>query len=127
MKPAYRSISALALLACLLFGCSKHQPTLSGGKPISYWITSAASGDQKLRREAVAKLGNAGSADPGVVPALVTALHDADPQVRVGAIIALLKIGPQAKQAAGDLDVLARSDRDAKIRAYATRALEKLR
>jgi hypothetical protein len=127
MKPVNFSIFALALLPCLFSGCGKPQPILSGGKPTSYWVTSAASGDIKLRREAVAKLGNAGGADPAVVPALVAALHDADSQVRGEAILALLKTGPKAKRAAGDLETLARSDRDGKIRVYAARALEKLR
>jgi hypothetical protein len=126
MKPVYYLIF-VALLSFLFSGCSKPQPILSGGKPTSYWVSCAASGDSKLRREAVVKLGNAGSADPAVVPALVTALHDADSQVRGEAILALLKAGPEAKRAAGDLEALARSDRDPKIRAYAARALEKLR
>jgi HEAT repeat protein len=127
MKPGYRSIFALVLLTSLLSGCTKPQPTLSGGKPIGYWVTSAASGNQKLRKEAVAKLGNAGSTDSAVVPVLVAALHDADSQVRGEAIFALLKVGPEAKRATGDLETLARNDRDAKIRTYAARALEKLR
>jgi hypothetical protein len=117
----------LLLTPFLFFGCNKSQPILSGGKPTSYWVTCAAGGDAKLRRTAVTKLGNAGSADPTVVPALVAALHDADSQVRGEAILALLKAGPDAKQAAGDLEALARNDRDSRIRAFAARAVEKLR
>jgi HEAT repeat protein len=126
MKPVSGSI-LLALLFCWFSGCGKPQPILSGGKPASYWVTSAASGDIKLRREAVAKLGNVGSSDSTVVPALIAALHDSDAQVRGEAIVALLKAGPEAKRAVGNLETLARSDRDGKIRAYAARALEKLR
>jgi HEAT repeat protein len=127
MKLIYHSIVAFAVLSCWLSGCNKPQPTLSGGKPTSYWVASASSGDKRLRKEAVTKLGNAGGADPAVVPALVAALHDSSTEVRGEAILALLKVGPDAKRAASDLEAMARTDRDAKIRAYAARALAKLR
>jgi len=83
--------------------------------------------DYKIRREAVAKLGNFGATDPGVVPALIGCLHDVDARVRGEAVLALAKIGPDAKRAIGDLDAMARQDRDAKVREYAARALERLR
>lgn len=114
-------------MLCPLTGCGKPRQVLSGGKPSGYWIAGAASPDKKLRKTAVAKLGNVGGVDPAIVPALVAALHDADAQVRSEAVIALLKAGPEAKRAAGDLQGLADHDRDAKVRSYAARALEKLR
>jgi len=61
------------------------------------------------------------------VPALATALHDADAQVRSEAILSLLKCGAAAKEAIGDLDEMQRKDPDAKVRAYAAKSLEKLK
>ena len=120
-------ILPLALLSCLISGCGKPRQVLSGGKPSSYWVAGAASPDKKLRKTAVAKLGNVGGADPAVVPTLVAALHDSDAAVRGEAVLALLKAGPDAKRASGDLQSLAQHDRDAKVRQYAARALDKLR
>ena len=50
-------------------------PTLAGGKPVSYWLRTLHDADPKERKEAADKLGNAGSADPAVCPALVEALQ----------------------------------------------------
>ena len=88
---------------------------------------NVTSPDKKLRKEAVEKLGNLGAASPEVLPALTSALHDADAQVRSEAVLALAKLGPNAKPAIHDLDALSQSDPDAKVRGYAAKALEKLR
>jgi HEAT repeat protein len=90
-------------------------------------LKNASSPDKKLRKEAVAKLGNFGAACPEVLQALTGALHDADAQVRGEAVLALAKLGPDARPAIPDLEALGRTDPDAKVRDYATRALEKLR
>ena len=128
MKLPFRHLPiVLIAVSCVLSGCGKSHVVLSGGKPPSYWVASVTSPDAKLRRTAVVKLGNVGDADPAVVPALVGALHDTDPRVRGDAVLALLKAGPAAKQGLCDLEDLARRDRDANVRGYAARAIEKLR
>jgi HEAT repeat protein len=109
-------------------GCGhKAGPALSGGKPPNYWVKNVSNPDKKIRREAVAKLGNLGAADPEVLPALTTALHDADSQVRGEAVLSLAKLGREAKPAIPDLEALSQRDPDAKVRDYAARTREKLR
>jgi HEAT repeat protein len=122
-----RLLILLTLISGLFSGCSKPQPILSGGKPPSYWVRNVSSPDKKLRKTAVMKLGNAGTAAADVVPALVGALHDADAQVRREAIFALCKVGPQARKALPELETMCRQDRDGRVRTCAARAVEKLR
>jgi HEAT repeat protein len=118
----------LTVAGIALSGCThKAGPALAGGKPPDYWVKNVTSPDKKLRKEAVEKLGNLGAASPEVLPALTSALHDADAQVRSEAVLALAKLGPNAKPAIHDLDALSQSDPDAKVRGYAAKALEKLR
>jgi HEAT repeat protein len=119
-------IATIAILATS--GCGhKAGPALSGGKPPNYWVKNISSPDKKIRREAVAKLGNLGAADPDVLPALTTALHDADSQIRGDAVLAIAKLGRDAKPAIPDLEAISKRDLDATVRDYATRTLEKLR
>ncbi len=119
MKHALPLVALLAIVA--LGGCThKTGSALAGGKPTDYWVKNVASPEKKLRKEAVAKLGNVGGSDPQVLPALRTALHDDDAQVRGEAVLALAKLGAAAKPAAADLEELARSDPDAKVRDYAS-------
>ena len=115
-----------ALLVVLASGCSKTPASLAGGKPVGYWIEALGGQDAKLRKTAVAKLGNVGSADPAAFPAVVKALNDADASVRCEAILALLKFGDQAQEAEAALTALHQRDRDAKVRDYAAKVLEKL-
>jgi HEAT repeat protein len=110
----------------LFSGCGKAQPTLAGGKPVSYWVKVLRGPDAKLRKKAAFKLGNVGPTDATVLPALVRALKDADAGVRCEAILAVLKCGDEAKEAVPALTEVQRQDRDAKVRAYAAKALEKL-
>jgi HEAT repeat protein len=108
-------IIIVILAAIATSGCGhKPGPALSGGKPRDYWLKNVTSPDKKLRKEAVEKLGNLGAADAEVLPALRTALHDADAQIRGTAVIP-------------ELESLARNDLDAKVREYAAKAAEKLR
>jgi HEAT repeat protein len=118
----------LVLLAAvsLLSGCSKASPTLSGGKPIEHWIKALNDPDGATRRTAVQKLGNVGPADPAVFPALLGALDDGDADVRCDVILALLKFGPKAKDASVALAEIRQRDPDAKVRAYAVKALAKI-
>jgi len=114
------------LLAVLLSSCSKERPMLAGGKPVSHWVEALKGPDAKLRKTAVTKLGNVGPADEVVLPALLGALEDTDAAVRREAILALMKYGPGAREAVPRLVDLKRRDRDAQVRSYAARAVEKL-
>ena len=99
---------------------------LAGGKPVSHWVEALKGPDAKLRKTAVTKLGNVGPADEVVLPALLGALEDTDAAVRREAILALMKYGPGAREAVPRLVDLKRRDRDAQVRSYAARAVEKL-
>ena len=113
-------------LAMAVSGCSKAGPTMAGGKPIDEWVKALQSPDPKLRKTAAQKLGNVGPADPAALPALTAALQDRDAGVRCEVILALVKFGPDAKDAVAPLAELRRRDPDAKVRDYAGKALEKI-
>jgi HEAT repeat protein len=117
----------LGLLVALLVGlggCGK-QPIIVHGKPVRHWMGLLDSPDAKLRKQAVEALGNVGSADPEVVPALVRAVKDKDARVRAAAVLALLKIGPDAQDAIPALQA-AQKDKNARVRDYATKALARI-
>ena len=116
----------LFILIVLLGGCSKAEPTLAGGKPVSHWVQALQSPDARLRKQAAYKLGNVGPADPTALPALIGALKDRDAWVRREAILAVLKCGPAARDAIPALTDLQKNASDASTRASATKALEKL-
>lgn len=120
------TIGLTILLGLWCGGCGKAPPTLAGGKPVSYWIAALQDADAKVRKKAAFKLGNVGTADPAALPALIGALDDRDAAVRREAILALVKFGPAAKEAIPALTALQHKDRDAQVRAYASKALEKL-
>jgi HEAT repeat protein len=117
------SLVALAVLG----GCGPSQPPLSGGKSVQHWVHALQDRDPKHRQEAVIKLGNAGASDAAVLPALVGALKDSDAKVRCEAILAVLKCGPSAQEAVPALTEVMHHDKDAKVRSYAAKALEKLK
>jgi HEAT repeat protein len=121
-----RGLLLAAVPAVLLTGCGQAPPTLAGGKPVSHWVGALASPDAPLRKTAVFKLGNVGPADPAVLPALLGALKDRDAAVRREAVLALMKYGPGAREAVPALSELRQQDGDARVRACAARALEKL-
>ncbi len=117
----------LVILVAALSGCTnKHGPVLAGGKPVAEWVRALSDPDVKFRKQAAEKLGNAGSIDPTVVPALCGALQDGDADVRCEAILALSKAGSAAAAAAEPLRTIGRQDPDSRVRSYAARALEKL-
>ena len=70
-------------------------------------------------------LGNVGAADPAAIPALIGALKDSDAAVRAAATLALLKIGPDAQDAAEAL-AEAQKDKDPKVRDLAAKALQRV-
>ena len=116
----------LFILVVLLGGCSKAEPTLAGGKPVSHWVQALQSPDARLRKQAAFKLGNVGPADPTALPALIGALKDRDAGVRREAILAVLKCGPTARDAIPALSDLRKNASDAQTRTLSSKALEKL-
>jgi HEAT repeats len=117
-----RSLSFVILMLSLS-GCGKTPPTMGGGK----WAEALRDPDAKVRKKAAFTLGNIGPSDPAVLPALTAALKDADAGVRCEAVLALLKYGPGARGAVPELTEVHQKDRDAKVREYAAKAVEKLR
>jgi hypothetical protein len=116
-----------AFLILLLSGCGKPKETLAGGKPVSHWLEAIHDPDPRVRKSAVFKLGNVGSSESGVLPALTSALNDKDPAVRREAILALAKFGAEAKAAASVLSEMSRQDRDVQVRKYAVAALKRIK
>jgi HEAT repeat protein len=119
-------IALVALPAVSLLGCGKAQPP-DLGKQVGRWVQALHDPDARVRKNAILKLGNIGPGDAAVFPALLRALKDRDAGVRREAILALLKCGPEAREAVPALTEVRRHDRDAQLRDFAARALEKLR
>jgi HEAT repeat protein len=113
-------------LVLLLGGCGPAPPLLVHYKPVRYWLEALHDPDPRLRRKAVDALGNVGSADRAVIPALVAAVKDADAGVRRQAVLTLLKLGPAAQEAIPVLTE-AHKDTDPRVRSYAAKALERIR
>jgi HEAT repeat protein len=111
------------ILLVLLSGCSRAQPTMAGSK----WAEALHAPDARVRKKAAFTLGNIGPSDKMVLPALIGGLKDADAAVRREAILGLLKYGPGAREAIPELTEVQEKDRDTNVRAYAARALDKLR
>ena len=108
-----------------LVGCGTAPSPMVGGKPVKHWIVALQDPDVRVRKTAVAKLGN--SADEGCLPALIGALKDEDAAVRSEAILALLKCGLSARKAAAALTLLEQHDESEQVRTYATKALARLK
>jgi HEAT repeat protein len=121
------AVSGMISLVLFAAGCGAARPTLAGGKPVSHWAGAIRDPNPKVRKEAAAKLGNVGPADPSALTALTAALKDPDAGVRREVIVALMKCGPAAREAVPALEELRQRDRDPQVRAYAGRALEKLK
>jgi HEAT repeat protein len=114
-------------LALLPGGCAKAPAELlAHGKPVGHWVQALHDPDVRVRKRAAEVLGNVGAVDPAVVPGLAGAVKDRDAGVRGAAVLALLKIGPAAREAAPALAEARKSDHDAKVRSYAAKALEKI-
>src|SRR5947209_3459409 len=95
---AMRRVLGLVLAAALA-GCGQEPPPSAHGKSVGEWVRALQDPDARLRQRAARTLGNAGAADPAVVPALAGALRDRDAGVRAEAALALMKIGPAAREA----------------------------
>ncbi len=118
----YLVVSGLVMGIC---GCGGTLPMLAHGKPAAYWVQALHDPDAQLRKRAVEVLGNVGTADPAVVPALTSALKDRDAHVRRAAVLALLRLGPAAQEADAALRE-AQHDKDAQVRASAVKALRRV-
>jgi HEAT repeat protein len=117
----------LFVIAVLATGCGQPaQPISAGGKPVSFWVEALKDPDAKLRKKAVAKLGNVGQADPAALPAVLDALKDPDARVRTEAVQAVLKFGSGAKKAVPALTEL-QQDPDPQVRSSAVAVLGKVR
>ncbi|MBI3407343.1 MAG: HEAT repeat domain-containing protein [Planctomycetes bacterium] len=117
------------LLLVALGGCGggNQQAPLAGGKSPSHWLDALKSPDPQLRKTAATKLGNVGALEPRAVPALINALNDTDAAVRAEAILALVKFGPDARDAVAPLIELQQRDESEHVRGYAAKALAKLK
>jgi HEAT repeat protein len=113
-------------LVVLASGCGESRPVTAGGKPVDYWLQTLQDPDPRARKKAATKLGNVGSVDPSVVPALAEALKDSDAGVQAEAALALSRIGPAAHEAVPALTEAAQKGKDARVRTCATVALEKI-
>jgi HEAT repeat protein len=116
----------VGLIGFFLSGCGQSSAPLAGGKPIAHWLQALHDPDVKVRKNAVIKLGNVGTSDPAVLPALTSALKDVDANVRCEAILALVKSGPAASETILALAEMKRKDPNLKVRTYAAQALEKI-
>jgi HEAT repeat protein len=112
-------------MALLASGSAKKPPLTAHGKPVEHWVQALGDPDARVRGKAATMLGNVGTADPAVIPALTNAVKDKDAHVRSAAVLSLLKIGPDAKDAVPVL-IEARNDKDPKVRSHAIKALEKI-
>ncbi len=112
-------------LVLLLSGCRPAPATLAHGQPVRHWVQALQDPDAHARQKAVSVLGNVGTADPVVIPALMRAVSDRDVRVRREAVLALLKIGAPAREAIPALEQ-ARKDNDPKVQAYAAKALQRM-
>ena len=118
---AWFGIASLSLV-----GCGKSPELLTAsGQPVEFWLEAlkAPNTDAKQRLKAVKTLSNIGPAHPQVIPALIEALEQPDATLRGEVILALFKSGPAAKAALPALERLSQSDKDAKVRDYAKKAI----
>ena len=116
----------LGIASLSLVGCGKSPELLTAsGKPIEFWLEAlkAPSTDAKQRLKAVKTLSNVGPAHPQAIPALIEALGQPDATLRGEAVLALLKVGPAAKDALSTLERVSQSDKDEKVRGYAAKAI----
>jgi HEAT repeat protein len=83
--------------------------------------------DVQLRRRAATKIGPLFLMDESALPALLTALHDADAGVRAAAAYSLgIYSGPKGPEVVPALSELQTKDPDAAVRKAAAKAVEHL-
>jgi HEAT repeat protein len=122
--------AAFGLIVSLfgLIGCdAQPKATLVGGKPVSHWLTSLHDKDARTRKAAATHLGNVCATEPAAMTALIEALKDPTPEVRCEVLLALMHNGSAAKEAIPKITELQQKDPNDQVRAYAAKALEKIR
>jgi HEAT repeat protein len=112
-------------LTVMAIGCAKSKPVTVHGKPVEHWVQALHDPNVRVRQQAAQVLGNVGSSDPAVVPALAGAVKDPEPSVRSAAVLSLLRIGPDARGALPTLRE-AQNDKDPKVRSQAAKALARI-
>jgi HEAT repeat protein len=117
----------VAMIAIGSAGCGrKTVPLQSSGRPVAEWLKDVSSPDPKLRKKAVQSLGHVGTADPAAMPAVIGALKDRDATVREAAVLALLVIGPSAREAIPALVEVRDKDTVPKVRQEAGKAIDRI-
>ncbi len=119
-----KTVVALALLS--VCGCSggERGPMLAGGREVKSWLADLHDPKPQARRQAVLKLGNVGDADPTAAEGLAEALRDTDALIRSDAIHAVAKLTKPSETILAQLKVMSDSDRDARVRDNAKKALK---
>ncbi|MGP0062331.1 MAG: HEAT repeat domain-containing protein [Isosphaeraceae bacterium] len=116
-------VGTVALSGC---GGTERGPILAGGREVKSWVADLHNPKPKVRRQAVLKLGNVGDEDPSVADALADALQDTDPLVRSDAILAVVKLKQPGAAIKERLEIMSKSDQNARARDLAGKALERL-
>ena len=123
----WRGNKMVATLALFWFcGCSREEraPMLAGGREVKSWVAALHDPKPQVRRQAVLKLGNVGDADPAAAEGLAEALRDTDALIRSDAILAVAKLTTPGKSILAQLKVMSDSDRDARVRDHAKKAIK---
>jgi HEAT repeat protein len=135
LKPAkrrvrVREIAWLFALAALLVYTYAPRPALSSADPVGRNLGTLRTGSPANRVSAATELGRMASSDPAqIIPALLQALSDPDPQVRHSALSALHMVPADDARAPEVASALARMlrDTDSKVRALAAGILPALK
>ena len=122
MQTHLKLILVVSVGLAFVSGCGKSAPRMNGQK----WAHTLSDPDVKKRKRAAVTLGNIGPPAPGVGPALIGALKDADGGVRFEAIVSLLKLGRPGREAIPALTEIAQIDEDESVRMCAAKALRKM-
>jgi HEAT repeat protein len=122
-----RTVYSILLIA-IAGGCgSPAQPPQSGGRTASYWaeVLEKPDPDVALRRKAATKIGTLVLLDDVVMPALLAALKDPDPEVRSNAARSLgVYSGARGVEALPALQEIQSNDPNKKVREAAAKAVE---
>lgn len=123
-----RTVLIVLFVTTAVPGCGGEErgPLQAGGREVKAWVADLHDPKPQVRRQAVLKLGNVGDADPAAAEALAEALHDKDPLVRSDAILAVVKLKQPGAAIKDQLETMSRSDKNARARDLAGKALERL-
>jgi CubicO group peptidase (beta-lactamase class C family) len=120
MNTVFARLYVAACALCLLMSfTSLHSPAQHSSPEVAPNLHALGNADPAIRWDAIVALTHSGA---GAVPSLTRALADPDANVRIGAALALGRIGAQAKGAVPRL-VEALKDQNAQVRENSARAL----